>query len=474
MDAGKAKVGSTNGLFKPSGHAASARDIPLLPYVSARQSRADRDRLRMSRRDLGRFGEHQQWLAVVGICRFVDDDTRKVGLRRQVIHYVEQHLFQYRAQAPRTGLACERLAGDGAQRRFPDLELDAFHAKHLVVLLDQRILRLDQNLNQCRVVELFQRRDDRQAADELRNQTELDQILRLGLAQKPAQVLAVVGTQHLGAEADARFRGALADDLLQSVECPATDEKDVGGVDLDELLVRVLSPALRGHRRDRAFDQLEQRLLHALAGYVTGDRGVVALARNLVDFVDVDDATLRLVDVVIALLQQLLDNVFDVLADVACLGQGCGIGNHEGNVEQARERLGQQRLTGAGGPDQQDVALGQLDIVLFNAGFKPFVMIVDCNRQYLFGQFLTNHVLVQNPTNFVRRRKLVLIGAGGVGGGAFFPNDVVTKLDAFIADEHRWPGNELPHLVLAFAAEGTVKKLVAGCFLGHSSASGSD
>jgi hypothetical protein len=29
MDAGKGKVGSTNGLFKPSGHAASAREIPL-------------------------------------------------------------------------------------------------------------------------------------------------------------------------------------------------------------------------------------------------------------------------------------------------------------------------------------------------------------------------------------------------------------------------------------------------------------
>src|SRR5713101_6320121 len=100
-------------------------------------------------------------------------------------------------------------------------------------------------------------------------------------------------------------------------------------------------------------------------------------------------------------------------------------------------------------------------------------MVVDCNRQYLFCQFLTNDVLVQNLTNFVRCRKLVLIGAGGVGGGAFFPNDVVTKLDALIADEHRWPGNELPHLVLAFAAEGAVKKFVAGCFLGHSLASDS-
>src|ERR1700732_529045 len=154
--------------------------------VSARQSRADRDRLRMSRRDLGRLGEHQQWLAVVGNCRFVDNDTRKVGLRRQVVHDIEQYLFQDRAQAARTGLACERLAGDGTQRRFPDLELDAFHAKHLVVLLDQRILGLDEDLDQRGIVELFQRRDDRQAADELWNQAELDQILRLGLAQQPA------------------------------------------------------------------------------------------------------------------------------------------------------------------------------------------------------------------------------------------------------------------------------------------------
>src|SRR6202790_2559275 len=433
-----------------------------------------RDRLRMSRRDLRRLGEHQQWLAVVGNRRFVDHDTRKIGLRRQVVHNVEQHLFEYRAQATRAGLPRERLAGNRAQRRLPDLELDAFHAKHLVILLDQRILGLDQNLNQRRVVEFFQRGDDRQAADELWNQAELDQILGLGLPQQPAQVLAVVGTQHLGAEANPRFRGALANDLLQSIKRPAADEEDVGGVDLDELLVRMLAPPLRGHRRDRAFDQLEQRLLHALAGYVTGDRGVVALARNLVNFVDVDDTALSLVDVVIALQQELLDDVFDVLADIARLGQGRGVGNHEGDVKQACERLGQQRLTGAGGPDQQDVALGQLDIVLFDAGFEPLVMIVDCNRQYLFGQLLNNDVLVQDLTNFVRCRKLVLIGAGGVGGGAFFPNDVVTKLDAFIADEHRWPGNELPHLVLAFAAEGTVKKLVAGCFLGHSPASESD
>ena len=75
------------------------------------------------------------------------------------------------------------------------------------------------------------------------------------------------------------------------------------GVDLQEVLLRVLAPALRRHVRDGAFDDLEQRLLHALARDVAGDRRVVALARDLVDLVDVDDAALRALDVVVGVLQ---------------------------------------------------------------------------------------------------------------------------------------------------------------------------
>jgi len=42
-------------------------------------------------------------------------------------------------------------------------------------------------------------------------------------------------------------------------------------------------------------------------------RRVVGLPGNLVDLVDVDDAALRLVHIVIAVLQQLLDDVLDIL-----------------------------------------------------------------------------------------------------------------------------------------------------------------
>ena len=107
------------------------------------------------------------------------------------------------------------------------------------------------------------------------------------------------------------------------------------GVDLQELLLRVLAPALGRHVGDGALDDLEQRLLHALAGDVAGDRRVLALARDLVDLVDVDDAALRALDVVVGGLQQLDDDVLDVLADVAGLGQGGGVGDGERHVEDA-------------------------------------------------------------------------------------------------------------------------------------------
>src|SRR4029453_11158261 len=155
----------------------------------------------------------------------------------------------------------------------------------------------------------------------------------------------------------AGFLRAIQNDLLEAREGTAADEQDVGRVDLQELLLRMLATALRRHRRDRAFDQLEQRLLHAFARNVARDRRVVRLARDLVDLVDVDDAGLRLLDVVVALLQQLLNDVLALLADVTVFGQRRGVGDRERHVEQPRERLGEQRLAAARRTDQQDVAL---------------------------------------------------------------------------------------------------------------------
>ena len=59
----------------------------------------------------------------------------------------------------------------------------------------------------------------------------------------------------------------------------------------------MLAATLRRHGGDGAFDQLQQSLLHPFTGDVPGDGGVVGLAGDLVDFVDVDDAPLGLLGI---------------------------------------------------------------------------------------------------------------------------------------------------------------------------------
>ena len=168
----------------------------------------------------------------------------------------------------------------------------------------------------------------------------------------------------VAAEADLLPAGAGLDDLLEPVERAAADEEDVLGVDLDVFLLRMLAAALRRHRGDRALEDLEQRLLHAFARDVARDARVLRLARDLVDLVDVDDAALALGDVELARLEQPDQDVLDVLADVARFGERGGVGDGERDVEDAGQRLGQQRLADAGRPDQQDVRLVELDLAV--------------------------------------------------------------------------------------------------------------
>src|SRR5204863_6553097 len=112
--------------------------------------------------------------------------------------------------------------------------------------------------------------------------------------------------------------------------------------------------------RDRgglALEDLEQRLLYALAGHVARRRRGAALAGDLVDLVDADDAARGLLDVAAGGAEQRLDDALDILADVAGLGERGRIRDRERHIELLGEGLGEQRLTGAGRADQQDVAL---------------------------------------------------------------------------------------------------------------------
>jgi hypothetical protein len=238
--------------------------------------------------------------------------------------------------------------------------------------------------------------DDGKPSDELGNEPELDEVLGHDLCEVILGIDLSLGP-HLGTETEATLADAIRDDALQTGEGSRHDEQHVGGVDLDELLMRVLAATLRRNRRLRALEDLQQCLLHALARHVARDRRVLALASNLVDLVDVDDAGLCAFDVIVSGLNQLEQNVLDILADVPRLGQRGRIGDGERHVEHLGKRLREVGLAAAGGAKHQDVGLGQLDglgarVTHLLLRLDALVMVVDGDGQRLLGGVLTDDV----------------------------------------------------------------------------------
>ena len=272
---------------------------------------------------------------------------------------------------------------------------------------------------------------------------------------------------HVGLEAQRLLADAAVDLLVEADEGAAADEEDVGRVDLEELLVRVLAAALRRHVGDRAFEDLEQRLLHAFARDVARDRRVLVLAADLVDFVDVDDALLALLDVAAGRLQQLEDDVLDVLADVAGLGQRRRVDDREGDREQLGQRLREQRLAGAGRADQQDVRLGELDVVAaarLLLDLDALVVVVDRDGELLLGLFLADDVLVEELLDFLRHRQR-RAGAAARLELVVVGDDVVADLDALVADEDRRARDQLADVVLILVAERAAEDFAVAGFL---------
>ena len=288
-----------------------------------------------------------------------------------------------------------------------------------------------------------------------------------------AQDLAVVAVLavHLGSEADPALADPALDQLVETGERPATDEQDVRGVDLDELLMRVLAAALGRHRGGGALEDLQECLLHAFARHVTRDGWVLALAGDLVDLVDVDDAGLGPLDVVVGRLDQLQEDVLDVLAHVAGLGERRGVRNGERHVEHAGKGLGQQRLAAPGRPQQQDVGLGQLDPVVLcrGAGLHALVVVVDGDREDLLGVLLADDVVVEEVEDLAGLGKILEAQLGGLV--TLLGDDVVAQVDALVADVDAWPGDELLDLLLRLATEAALDEIPTLTELRHPIAS---
>ena len=188
--------------------------------------------------------------------------------------------------------------------------------------------------------------------------------------------------------------------------------------------------------------------------------GLSDLRRNLVDFVDVDDAALRPLDVVVGGLQQLQDDVLDVLADIAGFGQRRGVGHGERHVEDAGQRLGQQRLAAAGRADQQDVRLRQLDVVVLGG-----VVAAACS-----GCAPRPRARAWRGPGRSHSRPAPCRSRAGVGTpSADFTSEVLfsSRMMSMHSSTHSsqmntvGPGDQLADLMLALAAERAIQRVLA-------------
>ena len=217
----------------------------------------------------------------------------------------------------------------------------------------------------------------------------------------------------------------------------------------------MLAPALGRDVGLGAFDDLQQGLLHPFARHVAGDGGAVALAGDLVDFIDVDDALGRRLDVVVGILEQLDEDVFHVFAHVAGFGQGGCVGDGEGHLQHAGQGFRQQGLAAAGGADEQDVALFQLHLAAQGVGKEdPLVVVVHRHGQDLLGLVLADHVFVEFGLDLGGGQQLAVLHRLG---DVLLRDDLVAQRNAFVADVDAGPGNEALHGVLPLAAEGTTQ-----------------
>src|SRR5919112_57012 len=381
----------------------------------------------------------------------VHDALVYVGAARELVHGRQERRLQDAPEATGAGAALQRELRYARQGLVREGEVHLVVAEELPVLAYERVLGLGENTHQVGFLQAAQGGDDRKATHELRDETVLEQVFGKGELQDRV-VFLFEARVDVGAEADALLAYALADDLLEAAERAATDKQDVLGVYLQEVLVRVLAPALRRHGGHGALQDLEQGLLHALARDVARDRGVIRLAGHLIYLVYVDDPGLRLLHVEVGGLDELEQDVLHVLAHVAGFGQRRGVGYGERDVQDLGQRLGQERLARAGGTDQQDVGLLQLGPVCgLRAHLDALVVVVDGDGEDFLRVFLADHVLVEDAVYLPRLGEVVVLE--DLGAGELLVDDLVAQLDALVADIDAGAGYELPDLALALTAK---------------------
>ena len=196
-------------------------------------------------------------------------------------------------------------------------------------------------------------------------------------------------------------------DFIQAGKSTAADKQNFRGIHTQHFLLRMFASALRRNRRHRTFDQFQQCLLYAFARYVTGNGRIFRFTGDFIDFVDINNPLFRFCRIVFTVLQQALNDIFNVFAHITGFRQSCCVRHGKRYVQHTRHRFRQQSFTAAGRTDKQNITFTQFHIIGFMRRTHPFVMVINRYRQHFFGIILPDDIIVQMCANFMGRRQLL-------------------------------------------------------------------
>jgi hypothetical protein len=219
-------------------------------------------------------------------------------------------------------------------------------------------------------------------------------------------------------------------------------------------------------------DHLEERLLHALAADVAGGAEGMSPLRAILSISSMQTMPrLGAVDVAVGGDPEVLDDVLDVLADIASLGEAGRVRDGEGHVQAPRQGLGHQGLARARGADQEDVPLAELDVVVevilaVQLGLDSFIVVVDGDRERLLGAVLADDVLIEVGLDLVRAQVVGGLLLGGRRQLRVLFNDLLAQGDALITDMDALRArDQLADVLGLLPAEGAAHPAVA--LVGH-------
>ena len=207
---------------------------------------------------------------------------------------------------------------------------------------------------------------------------------------------------------------------------------------------------------DSPFNYLEQRLLDPLTRHIPCNRRAVGFPGYLVYLIYINNPFLALIYIIIGILQKTQYDILNILSNIACLSQCCGVSYCKRHIQYLCEGLGEECLAGTCWAKEEYIAFlkfnpAHIELLLF--ALNPLIVVMDCNGKNLFCLFLPYNIFIKDLLYLRRLRDRKSSGMWHLFFFILLSNYIIAEFHTRITYINHGTSNELSYLRLALTAE---------------------